>query len=216
MELTGQVTAGQVATTKFQIGGRLAAVRCQPGGTVTKGQLLAALDRTELQAYLDRALKQYDLERAEFDEKQKQNPAEYDRRRAQDALDITVKNVEIAKANLDATQLDAPIGGVVVAMDNLPAGTNITPAGFVISLVDPTGLFFQAALPQQSLTKVKVGQKVKVSLRAFPGQTWAAKVTRVAFAAAKDNTFAVDIVFDKLPADLRLGLTGKAILSGGK
>lgn len=212
MELKGQIVADRVATARFQISGRLTVVNCHLGDTVKKGQLLAALDRTELQAYLDRVLKQYDRERADFDESQKQNLPEFEKRKAQDSLDITVKNVEIAKANLDATQLFASIGGVVTEMDNFPAGTNITPGGFVVNLVDPASLFFQAQLPEASLTKVAVDQPAKITLKAFADKTFTGKITWVAFAAAKDSTFAVAIAFDNFPEKLRLGLTGEANL----
>lgn len=84
MILEGKIVASQTTSAKFSISGKLDSLRCKPGDTVKKGQLLASLDKGELQTYLDRALKQYDIERALFDEKQKENLTDYEKRKFQD------------------------------------------------------------------------------------------------------------------------------------
>ncbi|MFZ5366395.1 MAG: efflux RND transporter periplasmic adaptor subunit [Patescibacteria group bacterium] len=209
MEFSGKIKASEVAYIKFQISGKLASVNCKIGDTVKKGQLLATLEKTELQAYLERALKEYDLERALFDEKQKQELTEYEKRKYQDSLDISVKNVEIAKANLNATDLYSSIEGIVTEMDPGQPGENITPAGFVITVVNPKSLFFEGELPEEELSQTSVGQPVKVSLKAFPDKTFEGKIEKIGFSPLKEGIFPVFVSLSNL-SDLRLGLTGKA------
>lgn len=96
MELTGKIAADKVLKLKFLIGGKLNYLNSYPGQAVKKGQLLAKLEQTELQAYLDRALKYYEQVRAEFDEKQGKNLNEYEKRKIQAELEVAVKNTEIA------------------------------------------------------------------------------------------------------------------------
>jgi len=209
VELNGKITASEIAYLKFQISGKLASVNCSVNSVVKKGQLLTTLNKTELQAYLDRALKQYDLERALFDEKQKESLAEYEKRRYQDSLDISVKNVELAKANLDATDLYSSIEGIIAAMDLCRAGENITPAGFVITVVNPKTFFFQAELPEENLNQASIGQAMKVTLKAFPDKTFEGKVEKIGLLPFKEGLFPVAIVLTETDG-LRIGLTGQA------
>lgn len=211
MELKGEITALQTANLKFSISGKLVSVNCKIGDTVKKGQLLAALDKTEFQAYLDRALKQYDLERALFDEKQKQNLTEYEKRKYQDSLDISIKNVEIAKADLDKTDLNSSIEGIVIGMDPANPGDNITPAGFVINVANPESFCFLAELPEENLSQIGIGQPAKVTLKAFPDKILEGKVEQIGFSPIREGLFPVTI---SIPFDpiLRLGLSGTASL----
>ena len=209
MTLQGSIQAETISLAKFGISGRLTVVNCHLGNQVKKGQLLAALETIELQAYLDRALKQYDLQRAEFDERQKQDLTEYEKRKFQDELDISVKNVEIAKCNLTANQLTASINGIVVAMDTAVAGDNITHGGFVITIVDPGSFYFEALLPEENLTQVNLNQTTKISLKAFPDQVFAGQIFQIGPIPNKNNAFSLKIKLPAIP-NLCLGLTGAA------
>lgn len=211
MELKGKINASQIAQCKFAISGKLTSINCKVGDIIKKGQLLAALNKTELQAYLDRVLKVYDLERALFDEKQKENLTEYEKRKYQDSLDISVKNVEIAKTNLEATDLLSSINGIVIGIDQCYPGDNITPGGFVVTIVDPTSFYFLADLPEEGLSQVNVGQSVKVSLKAYPDQTLEGKVELIGFTAVKENQFPITISISSAQF-LRLGLSGTATI----
>lgn len=209
MEFSGKIKASETAFLKFQISGKLASVNCKVRDTVKKGQILATLEKTELQAYLDRALKEYDLERAIFDEKQKENLTEYEKRKYQDSLDISVKNVEIAKANLNATDLYSSLEGIVTEMDPGRPGENITPAGFVITVINPKSLFFEGELPEENLSQIQVGQSVKVSLKAFPDKTFEGKIEKIGFSPIKEGVFPASVLLSDL-SGLRLGLSGSA------
>jgi len=211
MELEGLIQAARISRLKFPISGRLASVKIKEGDQVKKGQLLASLDKTQLQAYLDRALKQYDRERAEFDQKQKESPTEYEQRKYQDELDISVKNVEIAKVNLDETELHATLNGVVAKIDLGLVGENISPAKFVITLIDPQSLFFQAEVEEEKLTAVSVGQEVKITLKAFKGKIFKGKVVRIGLLPLKAGAYPVEISLEEQD-DLKVGLTGKAVI----
>lgn len=208
MELQGKIAARKIAYLKFRVGGRLAAVNCKAGDQVKKGQLVANLDKTELQAYLDRALKEYDLERAQFDEKQKENLTPYEKRKYQDELDISVKNVEIAKANLDATDLYSSISGIVTAMDFGQPGDNITPAGFVITVVDPNSLYFQAEAAEEDLPQLSVGQLGKISLKAFSDKTIEGKIESISYTPAKEGYYSISVSYSNFDG-LRPGFSGK-------
>lgn len=210
MEIQGKIVAREIVDLKFQIGGKLNVLSVKAGDQVKKGQLLASLDKTELQAYLDRALKTYDLERAGFDEKQKQNLTPYEQRKYQDELDISVKNVEIAKANLDGTDLFAPMDGFILSMGNATPGVNITPSGFVITLLSPSSLCFQGELKEEDFSKINYDGSVKIVLKAFPDKTYDGKVEKIGLSALKDGIFPIFVTLTDT-FNLRIGMTAKAI-----
>jgi multidrug resistance efflux pump len=211
MELKGKIAASQIANIKFAISGKLLSLSCKIGDKVRKGQLLATLNKTELQAYLDRSLKQYDLERALFDEKQKQNLTEYEKRKVQGSLDISVKDVEIAKSNLEGTDLYSSINGVVTNIDSANPGDNITPAGFVINIIDQESFYFLAELPEENLSQITIGQQAKVTLKAYPDKILEGKVEQISFIPIKEGLFPITISISP-DSFLRLGLTGTATL----
>jgi len=212
MELKGSVQAARISRLKFPISGKLAQIKVKEGDRVKRGQLLAALDKTQLQAYLDRALKQYDRERAEFDQKQKEKPTEYEKRKYQNELDISVKNVEIAKVNLDEAELYATLNGIVAKIDLGLAGENISPAKFVITLIDPESFFFQAEVEEEKLNTVSINQKVKITLKAFEGKIFEGKTTRISILPLrKSGIYPVEISLEG-QSNLRVGLSGKVQL----
>ena len=212
MDLTGKVTSGSVFVLKFPSGGKLDYLDCRVGQMVKKGHLLARLDQSKLQVYLDRSLKRYGQVRAEFDERQTKKLDEYGKRKFQAELDVSVKNVEIAKENLENTNLYAPVAGMIVEVDPGVAGMNITPAGFTVTLLDPASFYFQASVSEVDLSKVKTGVSVSVSLKSMPGSVIAGKIERIGFVVGKGGKFPVAISLAN-KADLRLGLTGVARLS---
>lgn len=211
MELKGKINASQIAQCKFAISGKLVSINCKVGDSVKRGQILAILNKTELQAFLDRALKQYDLERALFDEKQKESLTEYEKRKYQDSLDISVKNVEIDKSNLEGTDLHSSINGIIAEIDQCYPGDNITPGGFVITIVDPSSYYFQAEIPEEDLSQVTTGQSAKVVLKAYPDKILEGKIEQINFMPTKEGFYSIFVSFS-VSSDLRLGLSGTATI----
>lgn len=207
MELSGKIAADRILKLKFLIGGTLRELNAKTSQTVRKGQLLARLDQTELQTYLDRALKYYEQMRAEFDEKQGKNLNEYEKRKVQAELDVSVKNIEIAKINLEATNLYAPIDGIIIEVDPIAVGTNITPGNFIITLLDHQSFYFEAPLKEEDLGKIKADLPAKVVLKAFPDKTISGKVDWISYTAVKEGIFNVRVSLDD-KSELKIGMTG--------
>lgn len=209
MQTTGEIK-GKIIELKFPISGKIQTINIGKNTQVKKDQLLALLEQTELQAYLDRALKQYERQRAEFDQKQTQNLDQYEKRKIQDELDIAVKNVEIAKINLEATNLYSPTDALVLELDQIEKGVNISPSLFVVTLLDLNSFYFEAKVSEEEITKVKEGQKANVRLKAFPDKTIEGKVAAIGFQKDKNDYYPVDISLTTKD-NLRLNLTGTVI-----
>jgi multidrug resistance efflux pump len=208
MTLSGSVVTDKILKLRFSSSGRISSVNFQVGDEVKKGQLLARLDSSDLQTRLDRELKQYEKVRADFEQKSKKELNEFDRTQLQAGLDISVKNVELAKQSLDSINLHSPVTGIVIDADPAVAGMNITPAGFTVSILDPASLYFEAAVVEKDLSKLEVGQKATIKLVAFPKQKLTGTVVRIGYVPNRGK-YPVNILLEET-APLRLGLTGKA------
>ena len=114
-------------------------------------------------------------------------------------------SLDVARVVLEKTVLKAPFGGVVAEVSTeegewvtpSPPGIPIPP---VVELFDPDDVYVSAPLDEVDVGRVKRGAEVRVSLDAFPGRTFAGRVTRVADYVVdlreQNRTFEVEVALD--------------------
>jgi HlyD family secretion protein len=93
--------------------------------------------------------------------------------------------LEVAAANLEKTVLRAPFDGIVADVSTevgewitpSPPGLPIPP---VIVLYDDAATYVSAPMDEVDVAKVRVGQAARVTLDAYAGRSFPARVTRVA------------------------------------
>ncbi len=209
MQLPGKIVSHNIIKLKFSMSGTIRSVSASPGKSVKKGELLATIDKKELQAYLDRALKYYESERAEFDVKQKKEMGGYEKVKSQNSLDISVKNVEIAKSNLEATNLYAPIDGIVSEMDPIVPGVNISPSNFVITIINPSSFYFEAIVKEEDLEEIGIDDYAEITLTAFKDKKFKGRISSIGLMPSGNGKYPVIIVLENTD-NLRLGLNGEA------
>ncbi len=192
MELRGRIQADRVAPLSFGIGGMLHTLSVSLGQEVKKRQMLASLSPDLLQSYLDRALKTYDKVRAQFDAEMSKEPSDIKRRTLQDELDISVKTVEIAKANLDETKLMTPIDGFVteISPQGIVPGVNCTPARFVITVVDLSSLSFVGSVHDHERWTIRAGSPVTIRVDAM-GREIKGSITFAEFIPSQENNYKI-------------------------
>jgi len=114
-------------------------------------------------------------------------------------------SLDVARVALGKTVLRAPFDGVVAEISTeegewvtpSPPGLPIPP---VLELFDPDDLYVSAPLDEVDVGRVKAGATVRVTFDAFPGRTFAGKVTRVADYVLdqreQNRTFEVEVRLD--------------------
>jgi multidrug resistance efflux pump len=156
--IKGTVTA-DVVQVRFAFSGKIAKVYKHPGERVKTGDFLAGLDRKELQTILDKELADYEKVRAEFEIFVGNNPnpaddlTKYRKVQIQATLDASVKAVELAKINLDDTDLKSPVNGIVTDNSGIRAGMNITPGSYEYKILDTDSLVIEAETENEKLEK---------------------------------------------------------------
>ncbi len=223
VSVTGNVYAETSVNLTFQIAGELAYLGVKQGDEVKQGQVIATLDQRTAQKNLEQALIAYSLQRNTFDQTQDT----YQNRTPQQALndnmkrilqdnqynlDNAINSVELSDLTKQLSVLITPISGIVTRADVQTAGVNVIPTT-TFTVTDPKSLEFQMEVDEADIGQVKNGQKVDVSLDAFPNQTIYLSVNRIDFvshvSSSGGNAF---YVYASLPADTgyRVGMSGNA------
>jgi membrane fusion protein, multidrug efflux system len=87
--------------------------------------------------------------------------------------------VDQAERDLDHTTLKAPIGGTATQVDNIQLGRFVTAGTPILSVIDDTAPWVDANPKETDLTYVRVGQKVTVSVDAFPSRSFNGVVSSI-------------------------------------
>ncbi len=190
---TGTVQPVDTVTVGTQVSGTISALYADFNSTVKKGQLLAELDKTLIQAQVDQA--KASLAQSQSNQtyqqanygRQKQlfetgsiSRAEYDQ--ALNTLQVASANVNNAKAqlrsaerNLSFTQIYSPIDGVVlgrsVSIGQTVAASFNTPTIFTIAK-DITKMQVQAKVDEADIGNVVKGQRSTFTVDAFINDTF--------------------------------------------
>ncbi len=117
--------------------------------------------------------------------------------------------VASAEANLSGALIVAPISGVVTQQD-AKLGQLASPGAPLVSIIGNGGFEVDAGVSETDVGKLTVGNKVTMTLDAFPNETFAGTVFYIA--PAQTNTqgvisYQIKISFDKPDPRLKSGLT---------
>lgn len=137
-------------------------------------------------------------------------------KRSEELIDQTARrlddNLAAAKRQLDALIVHAPVDGVLTSLDAHLGEEKLR--GQNLGQIDrDSGFKLQAPVDEYYLTRVKLGQKVMVTLDGIPSTLVVAKV----YPQVKDGKFTIDLTWDgDEPGGLRRGqaLQGKLELGG--
>ncbi len=224
LELSGKVEAASSSTLRFSAGGLVTYLGAKEGDSIKKWQTLASVDVRQLQKTLDQKLNLYAIQRGTFDQTIDDNDnsvPDGDLARTlkrlleknQYQLDNTVKDVEYQDLSLKLSRLTSPIAGVLIHAPIKTTGVQVI-ATDTWTVVDPTSLYFSADLDETDLKRVSVGQKVVVTLDAYPERKINSFILSISYTPKETSAGTTYEVKIALPpneiSDLRLGLNGTA------
>jgi HlyD family secretion protein len=104
---------------------------------------------------------------------------------AEDATRVADARVDVAKAQLERTQLRAPFAGVIAEV-NGELGEFVTPSPVgiptppTVDLIDASCLYISAPIDEVDAPRVRAGLPARISLDAFADRTFPGHVRRVA------------------------------------
>lgn len=225
-ELSGKVASARSAILRFPAGGLITYMGAKEGDTVKKWQTLASIDTRQLQKTLEQKLNLYAIQRGTFDQTVDDNDnsiPDGDLARTlkrlleknQYQLDNTVKDVEYLDLSLQLSRLSTPISGVLTHTPIDVSNVQVLATDTWV-VVDPDSLYFSADLDETDLKRVVLGQKVLITLDAYPEKNIASTIKNIAYSPKETTSGTTYEVTLGLPpdlvTDLRLGLNGTAAI----
>jgi HlyD family secretion protein len=228
---TGTVNPDTIVQVGSQVSGRIAKLYADFNSVVTRGQLLAQLDPTFLQAALDQARAGVTRARASLNQAQR----DFGRTRdlfakslvSQADMDAATTNLESSQASLEQAQaayegaevnlryatIRSPIAGVVISR-NVDVGQTVAaslsaPTLFEIAN-DLRKMQVRASVDEADIGNVKVGQDVTFRVDAFPDEEFRGTVSQIRLAPIVSQnvvTYTVIIGVDNSAFKLMPGMT---------
>lgn len=198
--ISGSLEPEVQATVRAEIAGQVLQTYVEQGDSVRKGQLLARIDDTALrQAELsaESAVRSAEttLQNAQRDLARNQRLyqagaiAERDVQASQQAVSSAQAALANAKSNLALAQqqlrkatVQAPFTGIV-SQRSVNAGDAVQPGGAMFTVVDPSSMRLEAAVPAAQLSALRVGEPVRFSVTGYPDRTFTGHISRISPAA---------------------------------
>lgn len=175
----GTLRSDESVTLRPEVAGRITAILFQEGQRVAKGETLVRLDPAINTAELQQARANLTLAKTKYDRAVDLAGRNFISNQAKDEakgnLDIAQASVALVEAKLAKMELKAPFAGII-GLRGVSVGDYVKEGADLVNLeaIDPLKVDFR--VPETFLTQVHVGQPVKVSLDALPGNAYDGKV----------------------------------------
>lgn len=228
---TGTIKPVKQVDVGTQVSGVVKKIYVDYNSKVKAGQLIAELDKINLQASVNEARVNLNTATIQYNylkriyERQKglyegenislteYEASQYDFKNAENALQQSQTNLQRAETNLGYANIYSPIDGVVllngVNVGQTVAASFSTPTLFTIAQ-DLKNMQVEANVDEADIGNVKEGQRVEFTVDAYPNETFAGKVTQVRLnALTTANVVTYTVVVKAENPDLKLlpGLT---------
>lgn len=228
---TGTVEPVDQVDVGTQVSGIINHIYTDYNSPVRKGQLLAELDKTNLQESVNNALAQYNASLNELNYYQqnynRQNnmfksgviskadyeQAAYQVKNSQQTVSQRKTALAQARTNLSYANIYAPIDGIILSRE-VEEGQTVqasmtTPTLFTIAK-DITKMQVEADVDEADIGGVEVGQRVSFTVDAYPQEEFSGRVRQVRLSATTESnvvTYTVIIDADNPEQKLKPGLT---------
>ncbi|HRI20633.1 MAG TPA: efflux RND transporter periplasmic adaptor subunit [Panacibacter sp.] len=199
LEYSGMMASTNEAKLSFKIAGVISRIYVKEGDHVSKGQLLATLDLTEINAQVQQSLQnaqkvQRDAERVKslLDDtaatlEQYQN--------VQTQLNVANENVRIAKFNQEYAQIHATDNGTIIKkiMNEGELAASGSPV-FLLNGASSNDWVVRFGVSDKDWALLKKGEAATVQLDAYPATDFKGIITKVSEAAdAASGTYEIEV-----------------------
>lgn len=186
----GSLVAVNGVDVSSQVPGKIIKINFHSGDMVKKGQVLVNLDDSVDQKQLASYQAQYLYYKSSY---QRQSSLFKTNAAAKSALDEALSNMQQAKANVEREQqliaqkaIKAPFDGKLgIRQVNLGEYVNAGAAMVTLQSLDP--LYVNFSVPEQAISKLKIGQKIGVTVDSYPGKEYTGKLTAISSRVTVDT-----------------------------
>jgi RND family efflux transporter MFP subunit len=214
---TGLISTENEAKYGFKIGGVVERVLVTEGQSFKKGQLLAALKTTEIEAQLSQAAMGYQKAKRDYD---RANNLYKDSVATLEQLQNTKTGLDIAKKTVDAVAFNNKYANIYANADGFVT-KKIANEGEIVSAGNPvlainelksnSNWIVKLGVTDREWTSISIGQKAKITIDAFPNTSFQGVVVRKSLASDQNSgSFQIELKMSSSIEKLAVGMFAKA------
>jgi multidrug efflux system membrane fusion protein len=178
----GTVMAIRQVDVSPEVEGRVVEILFEPGAAVSQGQPLVQLNDAPEQADLASFRAQVALAEANVQRTQRLARSDF---ATQATLDQNQALLEQARAGIARSEaliaqklIKAPFAGQL-GIRQVELGQHVEPETELVTLTDLDRLYVNFTVPEQARAAVRTGQPVEITVDAYPGRTFEARLTTI-------------------------------------
>lgn len=205
------------AKVSSEEGGLIVSLNKDKGSYVGRGEVIARIKKDVEIATFEQTEAQIELARINY-EKQKQlfednATTEMQYLTAKWQYEAALKGQDVLKQRLKTGIVRSPISGVVDEKF-MNRGEMSAPGSPIVNIIDVSRVKISAGVPEMYITKVKMGQSVRVTIDVLPGVEFDGKISYIAPALqGTSRTFEVEIVISNRDKLLKPGMNANVLIS---
>ena len=211
LRYSGTVEASQTIPLSFQTAGIVENVYVEEGDAVSKGQLLAVIDKNDLQNIYDASHSKYEQAKDAYDRLKTVHDQgslpEIKWVEMVTNLEQAKSSMDLAKNNLDKCYMRAPENGVIGRRNIEPGQSAIGFSSAPFELVKIVKVMVKVAIPENEISRIKKGLKASFSVSALDEKRFEGTITNVSpVADAISRTYTVKILVNNSQHELLPGM----------
>ncbi|BDX38299.1 hemolysin secretion protein D [Tenuifilaceae bacterium CYCD] len=211
LRYSGSIEAFQTVPLNFQTVGKVEKVLVEAGDAVKKGQLLATIEKADLQNLRDISKAKYQQAKDAYDRLKKVHDEgslpEIKWVEMETNLEQAKLSLELSENSLDKCNLRSPANSIVGRRNIEPGMTTLSIGSAPMELVDIDKVYVKISVPENEIGKIKKGLKAQFTVSALNNLQFEGNVTNVSpVADVFARTYEAKILVNNLNHDLKPGM----------
>jgi RND family efflux transporter MFP subunit len=208
---SGFISSSTEARLSFKTGGIIERIYVEEGQSVTKGQLLATLNLTEINAMVDQAKQGFDKAQRDYDRAKnlyRDTVATLEQfQNATTGLNVARQQYEMARFNQSYSEIRATVNGKIVRKlmnegEIVGVGTPV----FFMNAAGASDWVVKVGVADKDWARLKLGNHATVKIDAYPDEVFSGTVSQLSQAP--------DPMSGLYQAEVKLNPTGKSLATG--
>jgi len=222
VQTSGLFTTDDETLLSFKTGGIIEKIYVKEGDAIRKGQLLATLNLTEIEAQVAQARLAFDKAKRDFlrvENLYKDSVATLEQfQNARTGMEVASRQLEAASFNRSYSEIRAVSNGFVLR--KMASEGQVISPGSTVFQTNGAGQgkwILRTGVSDREWASINAGDKATVTTDALSGKTFQAIVTRKSEGTdAMNGSFTVEVTLKSPGSGLATGLFGKATIQGSR
>jgi RND family efflux transporter MFP subunit len=216
LHYSGSVEASQTISLAFQTSGTVDKVYVEEGDRVVKGQLLATLDKSDMQNMYNVSNAKYLQAKDAYNRMkevyEKGSLSEIKWVEMETGLRQAEATVNLAKDNLEKCYLRAPEDGYI-GKRNIEPGMSAISIKSPIEIVKINPVYVKISVPENEISRIKKNLKAKIKVSALGDKMYEGTITNIGVVADQiSRTYDVKITVNNSNLELKPGMVCDVML----